>query len=141
MRIEFGAYQVWPHPDHTILAGRVHEADILLGDVFTELVWTPWPSEPVNGSRVGEPAIRHAVALRVEGIEAYQRTLEFLPSGMTGALKLIGSGRELLRSVDPSARDGAWLLVGERHVEPNAADRPGPLPVSRGRILLGGPGV
>jgi hypothetical protein len=124
MRLEFGASQVWPHPDHTILAGRVHEADILLGDVFTELAWTPWFPEPVNGSRVGEPTIRHAVALRVEGIEAYQRPLDFLSSGMTGALKLTGSGRELLRSVDPSARDGAWLLLGSRHAEPKAAPAP-----------------
>jgi hypothetical protein len=114
MRMEFGAYQSWFHPDHTILAGRVYEADILLGDVFTELVWTPWLSEPVNGSRVGEPTVQHAVALRVEGIEAYQRPLDFLSSGMTGALRLSGSGRELLRAVDPSARDGAWLLVGKR---------------------------
>jgi hypothetical protein len=114
MRIEFGAYQVWPHPDHTMLAGRAHKADIVLGDVLTELVWTPWLSEPVNGSRVGKPTVRHAVELRVEGIDAYQRTLEFLSSGMTGALKLTGSGQELLLAVDPSARDGAWLLIGER---------------------------
>jgi hypothetical protein len=113
MRIEFGAYQAWHHADHTILAGRVHEADIHLGDVFTELAWTPWFPELVNGSRVGEPTVRHAVALPVEGIEAYQHTLDFLSSGMTGALKLTGSGQELLRAVDPCARDGAWLLVGE----------------------------
>jgi hypothetical protein len=117
MRIEFGADEVWWHPDHTILAGRVHESDIILGDVFTELAWTPWLSEPVNGSRVGEPTIRHAITLRVEGIEAYQRKLDFLPSGMTGALKLTGSGKELLGAVDPAARDGAWLLLGERHAE------------------------
>jgi hypothetical protein len=121
MRIEFGAYQVWPHPDHTILAGRVHEADILLGDVFTAFAWTPWVTKPVDGSRVGEPTVTHPVELRVEGIEAYQRPLELLSSGMTGALKLTGPGRELLRAVDPAARDGAWLLVGERHAEPGAA--------------------
>ena len=121
MRIEFGVSQVWPHPDHTILAGRVHEAAILLGDVFTELAWMPWFAEPVNGIRVGEPTVQHLVALRVEGIEAYQRPLEFLSSGMTGALRLTGSGRELLRAVDPSARDGAWLLAAERHVEHGAA--------------------
>jgi hypothetical protein len=121
MRIEFGAYQVWPHPDHTILTGRVHKADILLGDVFTLLEWIPWLPEPVNGSRVGEPTIRHAVALRVEGIEAYQHTLDFLSSGMTGALKLTGSGQELLRVVNPSALDGAWLLVANRHSELDVA--------------------
>lgn len=121
MRIEFGAYQVWPHPNHTILAGRVHEADLILGEVFTELAWTPWLSEPVDGSRVGAPTVRHAVRLRVEGIEAYQRTLDSLSAGMTGALKLTGTGQELLRVVDPSIRDGAWLLVGERHAEPKVA--------------------
>jgi hypothetical protein len=117
MRIEFGAYQVWPHPDHTMLAGRAHEADIFLGDVFTELAWTPWLPEPVNGGRAGEPTVRHAVALRIESIETYQHTLDFLSSGLTGALKLTGSGHEFLRAVDPCARDGAWLLVGERRAE------------------------
>jgi hypothetical protein len=34
---------------------------------------------------------------------------------MTGALKLTGSGQELLLAVDPSARDGAWLLMGTRN--------------------------
>ena len=121
MRVEFGAYQVSPYPDHTILAGRVHEADIVLDDLFTELAWTPWLPEPVNGSRVGEPTGRHAVALRVESIEAYQRKLDYLSSGMTGALKLTGSGQELLRAVDPSARDGAWLLLGERKAEQKVA--------------------
>jgi hypothetical protein len=126
MRIEFGAYSLLPHPTHTILSGRVYEADILLGDVFTLLAWTPWLPEPVNGTRVGEPTVTHAVALRVEEIEAYQRRLEFLSSGMTGALRLTGPGLELLRAVDPSVRDGAWLLIGERHAEPGAApDRRG----------------
>ncbi len=115
MRIEFGADQAWPHPDHTILAGRVHEADILLGDVFTEVVWTPWLPEHIVGTRVGEPIIPHTVALRVEGIEAYQHSLEFLSSGMTGALKLTGAGQELLLAIDFSARDGRWHLAGERH--------------------------
>lgn len=115
MRIKFGADQAWPHPDHTILAGRVHEADILLGDVFTEVVWTPWLPEHIVGTRVGEPIIPHTVALRVEGIEAYQHSLEFLSSGMTGALKLIGAGQELLLAIDFSARDGRWHLAGERH--------------------------
>jgi hypothetical protein len=121
MRIEFGAYQVWPHPEYTILAGRVHESDILLGNLFTVLAWTPWLAEPVNGTRVGEPTITHAVELRVEGIEAYRHSLEFRSSGMTGALKLTGAGREMLRAVDPAARDGAWLLVGERHAEQGAS--------------------
>lgn len=126
MRIEFGAYEVWPRPDHTIVSGRVHGADILLGDVFTILAWTPWLAEPVNESRVGAPTITHAVELRVEGIDAYQRALEFLSSGMTGALKLIGVGQELLRGVDPSVRNGAWLLAGERHAEPGAASDAAP---------------
>jgi hypothetical protein len=116
MRIAFGSYHVWPHSDHALLAGRVGEADLLLGDVCTELAWTPWLLEPVNRSRVSDHTVRHAIALRVEGIEACQRILDFLSSGMTGALKLTGSGQELLRAVDPSARDGTWLLVGERHV-------------------------
>lgn len=122
MRIEFGAYKVWQHPDHAILAGRVHESDILLGDLFTVLAWTPWLEEPVNGTRVGKPTVIHTVALRVEGIEAYQQPLDSLPSGMTGALKLTGSGQELLRVVDPKSRDGAWLLVGERHTEPSGTE-------------------
>ena len=46
--------------------------------------------------------------------EAYQLKLDFLSSGMTGALKLTGSGQELLRGVDPSTGDGAWLLIGEK---------------------------
>jgi hypothetical protein len=125
VRIEFGASQVWPGSDHTILAGRAHEAGILLGDEFTALVWTPWLPEPVGGSRVGEPTVRHAVALRVETIEAYGRSLDFLSSGMTGALRLSGAGQELLRAVDPSRRDGAWLLVGERGEQDTAADRAG----------------
>ena len=124
MRIEFGAYQVWSHPDHTTLAGRVHEADILLGDVFTVLAWTPWLAEPIDGSGVGAPTVTHAIKLRVEGIDAYQHAHEFLSSGMTGALKLTGAGRELLRAVDPSVRDGAWLLAGERHPEHGTAADP-----------------
>lgn len=123
MRIEFGAYQVWSHPDYTIIAGRVHNAEIVLGDIFTELGWTPTLEEPVIGSRVGEPTVRHAVALRVEGIEAYQHKLDFLSPGMAGALKLTGLGQELLRAVDPSARDGAWVLVGDSQGEPTAAER------------------
>jgi hypothetical protein len=114
MRIEFGAYQVWPHADHTILAGRVHEADIHVGDVFMELAWIPWHPEPIDGSSVWEPTVRHAVALRVEGIETYKRQVETLSAGWTGALKLTGSGQEWLRVVDPAVRDGAWVLVGDR---------------------------
>jgi hypothetical protein len=118
MRIEFGAYQAWPHPDHTVLGGQVHAGDVRLGDVFTELAWRPWLAEPVNGSLVGEPTTRRAVALRVEGIEAYRDQLDCLPSGMTGALKLTGPGQELLGAVDPAARDGGWVLVGKRAAEP-----------------------
>jgi hypothetical protein len=113
MRIELGACQVWSHPDHTIVAGRVHKAEIVLGDVFTLLAWTPWLQAPVNDSRVGEPTAKHEVALRVEGIEAYQHSLDLLPTGMTGGLKLVGMGQELLRAVDPEARIGQWLLLGE----------------------------
>jgi hypothetical protein len=113
MRIEFGAYQVWVHLDHALLAGRVHQADIRLRDVFTTLAWTPWLPEPVKGNQLGEPTIVHSVVLRVDGIEAYRHPLDFLSSGMTGALRLTGSGQELLRAVDPSVRGGAWILIGE----------------------------
>lgn len=93
----------------------VYEGDILLGDVFTELLWTPWLAEPDNGVRVGEPIVRHAIALRVEGIEAYRHQFESLPSGMSGALKLTGTGQELLRAVDPAVpKKGEWILIGER---------------------------
>jgi hypothetical protein len=114
MRLEFGAFQVWLHSDHAILAGRVHEADIVLGDVFTQLVWTPWLPVPIYGIRVGEPTVTHQIGLRVVSIEAYQHSLDFLSSGMTGALKLIGPGLELLGAVVPLARDGQWLLRGEK---------------------------
>jgi hypothetical protein len=114
LRIEFGAYQVWPHPAYTLLAGRVYNADILLGDMFTLLAWTPWLSEPVNGSRRNEPTITHTISLRVESIEAYRQALDFLSSGMTGTLTLTGFGQELLQSINPSAKNGEWLLIGER---------------------------
>ena len=118
MRIEFGAYQVWSQTDHAILAGRVYESDIRLGDVFTWLVWVPWLPAPVSGSRLGAPTVTYEIGLRVEGIEAYQHSLDFLPSGMTGALKVTGSGLELLRVIDPAAKDGEWLLKGESALEP-----------------------
>jgi hypothetical protein len=59
---------------------------------------------------------------------------------MTGALKLTGAGRELLREVDLAARDGAWLLAGERHAELVAAADRGRMKWFRGSLSLSGPG-
>lgn len=125
VRIEFEVNSVRPHPGHTVLIGRVHEANVRVGDAFKEMSWRPWLSKPVGGSRVGRPIVRHAVALRVEAIEAYGRARDSLSQGMTGGLRLTGAGQTRLRKIDPSTKNGAWLLTGERVAGPGAgASRP-----------------
>ena len=113
MRIEFAVDEVRQHPGHTMVAGRVHEADIDLGDVFTVLAEA---SRLPGATNFGKPIVSYAVALRIDGIEAYRHSIEFLSSGMTGMLRLIGPGRGLLQKVDASAGHGTWLLLGEKIV-------------------------
>ena len=121
MRIEFAVDEAWPHPAHTTIAGRVHEADIALGDVFTVLVRAARLRQAAGGTGVSESPVAHPVTLRVDGIEAYRHSLELLSSGMTGLLKLTGLGQDLLQMVDPSEGYGSWLLIGDKHAEPKVA--------------------
>lgn len=117
MRIEFAVDEAWPHPGHTTIAGRVHEADIAVRDVFTVLA----RAEAASGTSASESAVAHPVTLRIEGIEAYRHSLELLSSGVTGLLKLTGPGQDLLQLVDPSDGYGSWLLIGDKHAEPKVA--------------------
>jgi hypothetical protein len=119
MRIEFAVDEAWPQPGHTMIAGRVHEADIALGDVFTVLVRAVRLREAANGTDISESTATHLVTLRVAGIEAYRHSLELLSSGMTGHLKLTGMGQDLLQLVDLSEGYGSWLLIGDKHAQPN----------------------
>src|SRR4051812_43931110 len=100
MRIEFAVDEAWLHPGHTMIAGRVHEAEIALGDVFTVLVRVARLREAPSGTSVSESTVAHPVTLRVDGIEAYRNSLELLSSGMTGLLKLTGLGQNLFKMVD-----------------------------------------
>ena len=79
---------------HFHAIGRCGDEPIRVGDVF-EIVR---PAVPAGDLDAGELGGARAVHLRVERIQAYQRKLEELGSGMTGTLDLCGQGLELVKS-------------------------------------------
>ncbi|QDU87090.1 hypothetical protein Pla175_04450 [Pirellulimonas nuda] len=108
----FAVDEVWPHPGYFTVAGRVYEADVCIGDVFTALARVD--RAPTTTTSDNNVAAEHPVTLRVDGIEAYQHSVELLSSGVTGLLKLTGLGEALLQMVDPSEGIGLWVLTGAK---------------------------
>jgi hypothetical protein len=65
-----------------VVPGRVHQVTIRLGSVFTSL------------GDASPSSLR--IKMQVDGIVAYGHSLEDVPAGMTGELKLIGDGGDKL---------------------------------------------
>jgi hypothetical protein len=83
--------------------GRCGDYAIELGDVFDvvyRLIPTPTPDGYGPDVREGD----RAVQLRVEKIEAYQKSLGDLGPGMTARLSLAGTGGDLVRNEDVLGR-------------------------------------
>lgn len=74
--------------------GRCGDQPIRVGDVFDVV----HQARHAAGVDAGELSDARTVHLRVERIQAYQRKLEELGSGMTGTLDLSGQGLEFVTS-------------------------------------------
>jgi hypothetical protein len=78
---------------HFHVIGRCGDDPIRIGDIFDVIRPSSHSSLLAEGDAEGTRTIR----LRVEHIQAYQRRLEELGSGMTGTIDLCGQGLEFVK--------------------------------------------
>ncbi len=84
------------------LTGRNCGADLALGMTFNTLRRTRYEGavEHLESEEIGTP---RTISLKIDRIEAYNKTLDDLPSGLTGLLSVSGEGldeiREALRDI------------------------------------------
>jgi hypothetical protein len=96
--IEFTVEAILPVDGMMFVDGRVCNAAIRPGDVFTRLYGpdTKWDSSRAEWI-AADPGPTRSVALRIESIESYRRFWDELSEGMTARIRLSGVGVEFLQ--------------------------------------------
>lgn len=78
------------------LAGRNCGADLPLGIAFITLRRVRYDGD-VEHLETTEVEAPRTISLKIDRIQAYGRTLDILPSGLTGLLELSGDGLDQIR--------------------------------------------
>jgi len=92
--------------------GRNGEGEIRLGTTFMALHRRVFPSRlPGEGIVSPEPEFVCQVCLRVDSIELYRRSMDFLSPGCTALLGLSGTGLNELSPLLETAQPGTYYSL------------------------------
>ena len=116
-RIEFTVEALERDARGLIVCGRCCEAEIVVGDTFTELqrVWYTRSTGSGHLECLGSELLAD-VALEVTEIGFYSRSVESVPHGCTAGIRLGGAGLDALAPFEHTP-DVLWLLKGVRNTQ------------------------
>jgi hypothetical protein len=87
----FPTFQIIEFPDPASVVGRNCGSDVMLGNVFTQIVRQDFTAFPPDNMHMTETILVDNLSIELAGIEMYRQNRDVLPSGYTAKLRLVGA--------------------------------------------------